>query len=130
MNNEAVYYVDYIYNGQNINSKNILDIANLEDLWGKDIDEPFIAIHNLKITPDMVTIYDKRGYTIKIQLDNIALLKFHATEEDCQIFQTNNKGYIEVDIVGRCNRNEWNGLITPQVFIQDYQVNGLSAYYF
>lgn len=84
MTDEAIYYVDYIYNGQDINPTNILEIANYEDLWGKDIDEPYIAIKNLKISPDMVTIYDKRGYTLKIQLENnISLLKFHATELDC-----------------------------------------------
>lgn len=81
MNDEAIYYVDYIYDSNNINPTNILDIAHLEDYWGKDIDEPFVAIRNLKITPDMVTIYDKKGYTIKVSLsNNISLMKFHATE--------------------------------------------------
>lgn len=81
MNDEAIYYVDYIYQGENINTTNILDIAALENLWGKDIDEPLIAIHSLKITPEMVTIYDKKGYTIKIQLsNNVSILKFNATE--------------------------------------------------
>ena len=118
MNDEAIYYVDYIYEGTNIQPVNIFDIANMEELWGKDLDEPYIAVRNLKITPDMVTIYDKKGYTIKISLpNNISLLKFHATEEDCEKFQTNNTGYIEVDIVGRCNENEWNGFVSPQIFI-------------
>jgi len=31
----------------------------------------------------MVTIYDKRGYTLKINLGDIAILKFNATEKDC-----------------------------------------------
>ena len=118
MNDEAIYYVDYIYEGTNIQPVNIFDIANMEELWGKDLDEPYIAVRNLKITPDMVTIYDKKGYTIKISLpNNISLLKFHATEEDCEKFQTNNTGYIEVDIVGRCNENEWNGFVSPQILI-------------
>ena len=38
MNDEAIYYVDYIYKGQNISFQNIFDIAALEDLWGKDMD--------------------------------------------------------------------------------------------
>lgn len=131
MTDEAIYYVDYIYDGQNINPTNILEIANYEDLWGKDIDEPYIAIKNLKISPDMVTIYDKRGYTLKIQLENnISLLKFHATELDCQKFQTNNTGFIEVDIIGRCNKNQWNGYISPQIYIQDYQIVDSNKYYF
>ena len=131
MTGEAIYYVDYIYQGTDINPVNILDIASLENLWGKDIDEPYVAIHSLKITPDMVTIYDKRGYTLKIQLSNrISLLKFNATEHDCEVFQTNNTGYIEVNIVGRCNENEWNGNITPQIFIQDYEIVDNNKYYF
>jgi hypothetical protein len=48
------------------------------------MDEPYIAVKGLKVTADMVTIFDKKGYTIKITLPgNISILKFHATEEDC-----------------------------------------------
>ena len=131
MNDEAIYYVDYIYDGQEINPDNILEIANMEDLWGKDVDEPFIAIKNLKITPQMVTIYDKRGYTLKVQLNNnISLLKFRATEEDCQRFQTNNTGFIQVNIIGRCSKNEWMGNISPQIFIQDYEIIDSNKYFF
>ena len=131
INNEVIYYVDYIYDSHNINPNNILDIANMEYLWGKDISEPYIAIKNVKIKPEDVTIYDKRGYTIKINTDSdITLLKFRATEQDCDIFQTNNTGYIEVNIIGRCNRNEWNGFVTPQIFIEQYQVIDNNKYYF
>lgn len=131
MNDQAIYYVDYIYDSNTINKQNILDIANLEDLWGKDMDEPFIAVRNLKITPDMVTIYDKRGYTIKIKTPSeIDLIKFRATEQDCEIFQTNNTGFIQVNIIGRCSRNEWMGNISPQIFIQDYQQIDGNKYYF
>ena len=38
MPNEPIYYVDYIYQSNNINSDDILSIANMEDLWGKDMD--------------------------------------------------------------------------------------------
>ncbi len=131
MNDEAIYYVDYIYEGNNVNPTNILDIAGLEQLWGKDLDQPYVAIKGLKITPEMVTIYDKKGYTIKIQLqNNVSILKFNATEYDCEVFQTNNTGFIEVDIIGRCNRNQWNGWITPQIFMQDYQKTDSNRYYF
>ena len=52
----------------------------MNDLWGKDLDEPLIAIKGLKVTPNMVTIFDKKTYTIKIQIDNnISILKFNAT---------------------------------------------------
>lgn len=67
----------------------------------------------------MVTIYDKRGYTLKIHTPNgMDILKFNASEYDCEVFQTNNTGFIEINLVGRCNKNEWNGFISPQIFIE------------
>ena len=55
MSSEPIYAVDYIYNGDDVNGENIIDIANLNDLWGKDMDEPFICIQNLKVTKDSIT---------------------------------------------------------------------------
>lgn len=131
INDEAIYFVDYIYQGDNINPNNILDISYLEYLWGKDVDEPYVAVEHLKITPSMVTIYDKKGYTIKIQLsNNISLLKFNASEYDCEQLQYNNTGFIELNLVGRCNLNEWNGYTTPQIFIEDYEIIDSNKYYF
>jgi len=84
MNDEAIYYVDYIYTPETISAENILDIANLDDLWGKDMDEPFIAIKGLKVKPEDVAIYDKRGYTIKIKTPSgVDIVKFRASEYDC-----------------------------------------------
>lgn len=131
INDEAIYFVDYIFRPEQINKQSILDIAQLDYLWGKDLDQPYIAIQNLKVSPSMVTIYDKRGYTIKIHTDyGIDILKFNASQHDCEIFQTNNTGFIEVNIIGRCNKNEWNGWITPQLFLQDYEIVDSNKYYF
>ena len=131
MNDQAIYYVDYIYDSENIKSRDILDIATLEDLWGKDIDQPYIAIRNLKVTPDMVTIYDKRGYTIKIKTPSgVDIIKFRASEQDCEKLQTNNTGFIELNVVGRCSQNEWLGNISAQIFMEDYEIIDSNKYYF
>lgn len=122
MNDEAIYFVDYIYEGDNINPTNILDIADMEYFWGKDIPESLIAIQDLKITSDMVTIYNKRGYTIKISLQNdVSLMLFQAKEEDCQKLQNYNKN-ITINVVGKCNKNEWLGMVSPQIFIEQYEI--------
>ena len=131
MPNEAIYHVDYIWEEKDVRPQAILDIANLDSLWGKDLPEALIAIQNLKVTPEMVTIYDKKGYTIKITLsDGIALMLFRATELDCAKLQYNNTGYIELNIVAKCNQNEWMGNITPQLFIEDYEVVDSKKYFF
>ena len=122
MPNQAMYYVDYIYQGNNINPNDILTIANMQDLWGKDIDEPFICIQHLKVTSDMVTVYVKKNNTLKITTpQGISLIKFKATDEECYMLQ-NTSGYYELNIIGRAHQNEWMGNVTPQIFIQDYQI--------
>ena len=128
---EATYYVDYIYQGNEVNGEHILDIARLDNLWGKDMDEPFIAIKNLKITKDMLTLMspDKKP-TLKITLPNkVSLIKFGSSQEEYEKLLSET-GYIEIDVVGRCNKNEWNGWVSPQVFIEDYEIVDKAKYIF
>ena len=35
-----------------------------------------------------------------------------------------------LNIVGTCNANEWNGWVTPQIFIKDYEIVSQSKYCF
>jgi single-stranded-DNA-specific exonuclease len=128
---EAVYYVDYIYNGINVNPQHVLDIAGLNHLWGKDVDEPLIAIKNLKVTADMITLMSPDNKpTLKITLPNkVSLIKFNSNQEEYERLYSRT-GYIEIDIIGKCNKNEWNDWVTPQVFIDDYEVVDRAKYIF
>jgi single-stranded-DNA-specific exonuclease len=131
MSNEAVYYVDYIFDNSGICNQMILDIAYLDDLWGSCMPEPYVAFKNLKVKKDMVTVYSKKNLTLKIQLSNfVSIMLFNAPEELCDKLQNHNPGYYTMDIVGRCNKNEWNGAISPQVFIEDYELTGQVAFDF
>ena len=131
MPDEAIYYVDYIYHGNNIDPHDILSIANMEQLWGKDIDEPLICLENIKISSDMVTVYQKKDNTLKISLpNNISLIKFKATDEECQKLQNQGFGYLELNVIGRANKNEWMGNVTPQIFIEDYEIVDSNKYIF
>lgn len=131
MPSEPIYFVDYIYQANLVNPNHILEIASLEDIWGKDMDEPFIAVSGIRVTPDMVTIYRKKTNTMKIQLPNkVELTKFNVTEEECDKFQTNNNSFIEIDVVGRCVANEYFSTVTPQIRIEEYEIVDSSKYIF
>ncbi len=104
---EPIYYVDYIYNGADVQANDILTIANLGSLWGKDFDEALVAVENLKISKDMITVYKKAGNTLKISLSNkISLMKFNATDEECFKLENFEGAYLSLNIVGKCNQNE------------------------
>ena len=131
MSNEPVYYVDYIFDNVAVDPQAILDIACLDDLWGKDMDEPYIAIKGLKIKKEMVTVYRKKDNTLKITLPNhLSIMLFRAPDDLCDTLQNNNPGYYIFDIVGRCNANEWNGFVSPQIMIKDYDITGQVAFDF
>jgi single-stranded-DNA-specific exonuclease len=130
MPSEALYYVDYIYEGDKVNPQNILDIAEMDGFWGKDIDESLIAIKNLKVTKDMVTLMSPdKTPTLKIVLPNkVSIIKFGSSYEEYEKFNTD--GYVEVDIVGKCNKNEWNGWVNAQILMEDYEIVDSCKYFF
>ena len=130
ISNEAIYYVDYIYKGNNFLPEDLLTIANMEELWGKDVEEPYLCIEHLRVSADMVTVYQKKDNTLKITLPNgVSLMKFKASDEECYKLQNTN-GWYELNIVGRANQNEWMGNISAQLFIEDYQIIDSCDYIF
>ena len=131
MSSEPVYYVDYIYSGADVNPADILQISDLNDLWGKDMDEALIAVKDLKISKDLVTVYRKTSNTLKITLPNkVSLMKFNATDEECEALENHTGAYVQIELVGKCNKNEWMGNVSPQIFIEDYEITGSGKYLF
>ena len=127
VSDEAIYNVDFVFENIEVNPDIILEIADFDDLWGKDVDEPYVAVRNLKVTKNMVTFM--KGTTIKITLPNkVSLIKFNSTEEEYQ--QLISEGYVLVDIVGKCNKNEWAGETYAQIKIEDFSVNSVAKYDF
>lgn len=130
MSEEPLYYVDYIYDGGNVNPQNILDIAEMDNYWGKDIDESLIAIKGLKVTKDMVTLMSPdKTPTLKIVLPNkVSIIKFGSSQEEYEKIATD--GYIEIDIIGKCNKNVWNGWVNAQIMLESYEIVDSSKYCF
>lgn len=130
MPDEQIYYVDYLYRGNNINEEQLLDITNLQNLYGKDVNESKIAIEKLKVTADMVQVYVKKNNTLKITLPNkVALIFFDADDDLCETLKST-KGWVEMSVVGEVNRNEWNGWISAQILVSDYEITGESKFNF
>ena len=130
METEPLYYVDYIFKGVDVPSEKILDIAFLSDIWGQDIEESLICIEDLKVTKENLTLMSpSKKPTLKITLPNrLALIKFKSSQEEYEKLLSD--GYIKLNVIGKCNANEWNGNVTPQILIEEYEVIGESKYDF
>ena len=116
MASEPIYYVDYIWRANEVNAEAILEIADMDSYWGKDIEESLVAIRGLQISKDMLTMMASN--TLKISLPNgISIIKFRMPDKEYEKLWSEN-GYVEIDAVCRCNKNEWNGNISAQIYIE------------
>lgn len=125
------YKVDFIFSGSDFKGSDIVEIAELKSLWGQGIEEPFIAIENINVySGNVVLMSPDKSPTLKITLSNgTSLIKFKSSQEEYEKFQ-NGMGCITINIVGRCERNVWNGRVSPQIMIEDYEIIGKQEYYF
>lgn len=131
MSSEPVYYVDYIYTGGDVNPQDILTIGGLKELWGKDFNEAMVAIKDLKVSKNMVQVYRKTSNTLKITLPNkVNIMKFNATDEECEMLENQTGAYVQMDVVGTCHINEFFGNVTPQIFMEEYEITGSGKYLF
>lgn len=125
------YFVDFEKNANNFNPDIILTISEYKYLWGTEVKEPKIAIKNINVTKDNIVLMSKdKNPTIKITLSNgIALLKFKSSEEEFENLFSKS-GCVVIEVVGTCAINEWNGKITPQIFIENYNIIKRQEYFF
>lgn len=129
---EPCQKVDFIWQGNHFKGQNIIDLASLNLLWGQGLEKPYIAIEHLQVQPNQVFLMSKdKNPTLKIELSNgVSLIKFKASEEEYNKLIENPNGSVVLNIVGTCNINEWNGRITPQIEVSNYEVIGVNKYYF
>ena len=126
--NEGIYNVDFI---RTPNSEDladiILEIAQKSELWGKDIEEPYIAIENIEITNSDVSLIGTKKDTLKFNINGVTYIQFKADKliEDLADIEL-----AKLTILGRMNLNEWCGNTTPQIFIEDYNIEKLDLYSF
>ena len=127
MDFSASYLVDFILDANDIKHQMIFDIAGLESFWGKGLDQSEIAIRNLKVTKQNTTLLAK-GPTLKIEHNGITYIKFKSSQEEYDNIITD--GYTNINIVGRCAINSFNGNVTPQVIISEIEIGQKVDYYF
>ena len=108
------YKVDYIFNHNDMNVKDILDLANLKSIWGQGVEEPLIAIENIKVHTDNIQLMSAdKNPTLKSTLPNgMSLIKFKSSKEEYESLHLES-GCLTINVVGKCERNIWNGTVSP-----------------
>lgn len=119
--NEGFYEVDYILSANSpIIAPIITEMGDFKTLWGKGNPECVMAIENIPV--NNYEIIGKNKDTLKFSFNNITYIKFKAQELIDKILMISDP--LIMNVVGRPNVNEWNGISKPQILIDDidYQI--------
>lgn len=118
--NEGVYTANFQRSAEDIDLEDlILDLGKQSNVWGQNNDEPLIYIPNIMLGKDDFQVIGSKLDTLKIIINDITFIKFHATEMIEELRKCN---VIKINLIGRPNINVWMGRRTPQILIEDYEV--------
>lgn len=117
------YYVDLEVTMDQLTDNEIFSIGSNADLWGQSIDEPLIAITNIKINADTIQFIGSKKNTLKITFPNrkVNLIKFNIKDEEKELLNPNG-GILTITAIGKCALNHFNGNITPQLILEDFEI--------
>lgn len=77
-------------------------------------------MEDVTLSPSMITLMSRDKHpTLKIQVGNISIIKFKSSEEEYERFCAED---MILTCVCKCNKNEWNGNISPQLICEDYEL--------
>ena len=125
------YYIDAIFNASILTPTDVLSLASFDNLWGQGVEEPFILIENIRITKDNISLLKETTLKITLSADgqNISLIKFGSSKEEYEQL-CSDLGYVTINVIGHFQKNIWNGNISPQILIEDYEIIRKAEYYF
>lgn len=97
----------------------IKSIDAYKEIWGQQNNEPLIYVKDLHFTRNEIQIMGKNKDTIKIMKNGVAYMKFFAKD---MIEELKQYDEIKMEVVGKAHLNHWMGTVTPQIFIENYEI--------
>lgn len=123
---QNIYEVDFIVPFENLTDEFIIEVDELKDIWGQGVKESCIAIENINLVVEDIQILGNKSNTIKFEVDGIEFVKFRVDENDklLNIYNSweTDITNVKLNVVGRCGLNEWDGVKSMQVIIDDYEI--------
>ena len=133
--NEALADIDFGENVYDVNfvrgadSKDlydlVIDLASQNGIWGQNNNEPVVCVEDILCSPRSVRVMGSNQDTLKIEYNGMSYLKFRAKDLIEKINKYPADAQLKMTVVGRCNLNEWGGRQTPQLFIDDCEINSI-----
>lgn len=117
------YYVDLEVPADKLNDQEVFAIGSNADLWGQGMEEPLIAITDIKVDSSGVQYMGADKKTLKLTFPGrrTNMIKFHISDEQKELLNPQG-GTLTLTAIGKCTLNHFNGSVTPQIMLEDFEV--------
>lgn len=117
------YFVDLEVSSSQFTDNEVFSLASNADIWGQGLEEPLIAITNIRLTADDIHYMGENQNTLKITFPGrkTSMIKFNITDEEKAALDPA-QGIITLTAIGRCSLNYYLGSVTPQILLEDFEI--------
>ena len=121
--NTPCYYVDLEVTADQLTDNEVFSIGSNSDIWGQGLEEPLIAITNIRLIADDIHYMGEKKNTLKLTFPGrrTSMLKFNVKEEEKEMLNPGD-GAITIIAIGKCSLNHYMGNVTPQVMLEDFEI--------
>lgn len=120
---DSTYLVDYILDIDEVDVDLITRLSDFDTIICQGIEEPMIAVENIRLSRNEFDIFGKNEDTISFMHNNIKYVQFKCKEGN-QLYDFIQNAWdehdtVEFNIVGKPCINEYQGIKTPQIIIEN-----------
>ena len=125
---QATTMIDKEYKNGKIDVNDVIDIIENDDLWGGKVTEPLFLVTNIHLMDGDINIIGKKQNTVKFRYNNIDYLMFNVSQDEIGNLTKYNS--FTLNTIVRFNKNEYNGNVTLQALIEDYEIKECNSFFF
>ena len=117
------YFVDLEVSAEELTDNEVFAIGSNSDIWGQGLEEPLIAITNIRLTADDIHYMGEKKNTLKLTFPGrrTSMLKFNIKDEEKNLLDPKD-GIITLTAIGKCSLNHYMGSVTPQIMLEDFEI--------
>lgn len=117
------YFVDLEVSAEQLTDNEVFAIASNSDIWGQGLEEPLIAITDIRLTADDIHYMGEKKNTLKLTFPGrkTSMLKFNIKDDEKDMLDPKD-GTITITAIGKCSLNHYMGNVSPQVMLEDFEI--------
>ena len=117
----SFYDVDFLFDGTSQDIADLVfDLEHFNHRWGKGFPEAMIAVKDLVVDRSQITVMGKTGDTVKITHNGVKYMFFRQSIETVESLIENQT--LRLNLVGTAKVNYFNGTVSPQIFVADFEI--------